>query len=314
MENVKLDLEILRSQVDSLQSLAISQETCPPNNNDVIRLQIELCDEKIKNKKLESEFCLLANKRISEIDKLTNRLVSLEAKLENSFKNPINMENSREGNLSEISFVSSNSMKVCQPNLHVYEHSAINYPGNQQSLSSSKIAYDKESLNRNNIKSSKKVKCITPESKATFIEISKSTITTNARQKSLVQSDLPGKKVKEKSHLNPPPQIRPLPQIPEWLSCLHLIETPKLIDWEIDEDISNKSHVIKTNAINHNKFDMRQTISTEPPQNRPYRFQSYQSSFPKRQRIKHPYRHFHRFRSKEWLNYLDFVHQVMRNN
>ena len=48
LENIKLDLEILRSQVDSLQSLANSQEACPPVINDFVRLQIELCDERIR--------------------------------------------------------------------------------------------------------------------------------------------------------------------------------------------------------------------------------------------------------------------------
>ena len=122
MENMKLDLEILRSQVDSLQSLANSQETCSPNNNEVIRLQIELCDEKIKNRKLESELGLLASKRISEIDKLVNRIDSLEVKLGNSLNNTVIVENSREGN----------NVEDCQENLIVYEQNEINYQGNQR--------------------------------------------------------------------------------------------------------------------------------------------------------------------------------------
>ena len=260
--------------------------------------------------KLESELGLLASKRISEIDKLVNRIDSLEVKLGNSLNNTVIVENSREGN----------NVKDCQENLIVYEQNEINYQGNQRSISSSKIVYNNETPNWNNIKSTKKVnqQCITPETKATFIKKPNSTVATNTRQKSHVHPVLPSKKVKVKAHLDSPPRTRPLPQIPEWLSCLHLIETPELIDREIGEDNSTNCYVIKNNINNHNKsHDMRQTISTQPPltQNRPHKFQPYQSFFPKRQRIKHsPYRHFRRSRTKEWLNYLDFVHQAMRNN
>ena len=73
---------------------------------------------------------------------------------------------------------------------------------------------------------------------------------------------LPSKKVKVKAHLDSPPRTRPSPQLPEWLSCLHLIETPELIDREIGEDNSTNCYVIKNNINNHNKsHDMRQTIT-----------------------------------------------------
>jgi hypothetical protein len=49
LENIKLDLEILRSQVGSLQSLANSQEACLPVINDFVRLQIELSLTKISH-------------------------------------------------------------------------------------------------------------------------------------------------------------------------------------------------------------------------------------------------------------------------
>jgi hypothetical protein len=81
LENIKLVLEILRSQVDSLQSLANSQEACPPVINDFVRLQIDLCDERIRN--LGTELCLLTKKSTSAIDKLTNKIDCIEAKFEN---------------------------------------------------------------------------------------------------------------------------------------------------------------------------------------------------------------------------------------
>jgi hypothetical protein len=118
LENIKLDLEILRSQVDSLQSSANSQEACPPVINDCVRLQIELCDERIRN--LGTELYILTKKSTSAIDKLTNKIDCIEAKFENVLNKTI-MENSLEDNVSHISFVSQNNVGHDKQRLCVHE-------------------------------------------------------------------------------------------------------------------------------------------------------------------------------------------------
>jgi hypothetical protein len=77
--------------------------------------------------------------------------------------------------------------------------------------------------------------CIMPETKASFIETSNSTIIIKDQQQSKVQIALSSKKAKEKANLDTPPSTRPSPQVPEWLARLPLI----------DEDNSTKSPAFK---------------------------------------------------------------------
>ena len=81
IDGIKLELEILRSQVDALQSVINSQDVYSPNNvdnviNDTMKMQIEICDLNIKNKKLETELCLLSNENRHTIGKLVGRIRS----------------------------------------------------------------------------------------------------------------------------------------------------------------------------------------------------------------------------------------------
>ena len=65
-----------------MQSLANTQAICPSNDKDeILKLQIELCEEKTKNRRLKTELCLLTNKRIGQVEELMNKVNLLEAKL-----------------------------------------------------------------------------------------------------------------------------------------------------------------------------------------------------------------------------------------
>jgi hypothetical protein len=247
LENIKLDLEILRSQVDSLQSLANSQEACPPVINDFVRLQIELCDERIRN--LGTELCLLTKKSTSAIDKLTNKIDCIEAKFENVLNKTI-MENSLEDNVSHISFVSQNNVGHDKQKLCVYEQNEINYQGSQRSMPSPTLTiYDNELPKWNNIVGSTmkinqpRQQCIMPETKASFIETPNSAIIIKDQQQSKLQVALSSKKVKEKANLT------------EWLARLPLI----------DDDNSIKSPAFKNDTIDKNKSDMCKMTSTKQP-------------------------------------------------
>ena len=107
--------------------------------------------------------------------------------------------------------------------------------------------------------------------------------------------------------LDTPPPTRPSPQVSEWLARLPLI----------DDDNNTKSRAFKNNTTDKNKSDMRKRSSTQQPflHNRSQGSQS-QSHFPKHRRIRRPPypRYSRRSRMKEWLTYLDFFRQVMRNN
>ena len=201
LEDMKLDLEILRSQVDSLQCLANSQEACPSVINDFVRLQIELCDERIRN--LGTDLCLLTNDSTSAINKLTNKIDRLEAKFENVLNKTI-MENSREDNVSHTSFVSENNVGHDKQKPCVHEKNEINYQGNQRNILSPTLTiYDNETSNRNNIIESTMIsqQCITLETTASSIETPK-----------------------EKTNLDIPPPNRPPPQSFEWLARLPLTD------------------------------------------------------------------------------------------
>lgn len=75
IEDMKLSIEILQSRVDSLQSLANSNEYLPSDNNninnDVICLQVELNDERVRNGKLESN-----------VERLKEEIITLKAKID----------------------------------------------------------------------------------------------------------------------------------------------------------------------------------------------------------------------------------------
>ena len=61
IENMTLDLEILWNLVEAIQSVVNSQEVSPSNvNNDMIKMQVEICDQTIKNAKLETDLCLIS--------------------------------------------------------------------------------------------------------------------------------------------------------------------------------------------------------------------------------------------------------------
>ena len=84
----------MRSQVDALQSVINSQDVYSPNNinnviNDTMKMQIEICDLTIKNKKLETELCLLSNENSHTIGKLVGRINSLENTLKCIVNKPV---------------------------------------------------------------------------------------------------------------------------------------------------------------------------------------------------------------------------------
>jgi hypothetical protein len=110
-----------------------------------------------------------------------------------------------------------------------------------------------------------------------------------------------------KQPLDTPPPTRPSPQVSEWLVRLPLI----------DDDNNTKSRAFKNNTTDKNKSDMFKRTSTQQPflHNLSQGSQP-QSPFPKHRRIRRPPypRYSRRSRMKEWLTYLDFVRQVMRNN
>ena len=111
IDGIKLELEILRSQVDALQSVINSQDVYSPNNvdnviNDTMKMQIEICDLNIKNKKLETELCLLSNENRHTIEKLVGRIDSLENTLKCIVNKPVK-EHSPGASINQRSIISA---------------------------------------------------------------------------------------------------------------------------------------------------------------------------------------------------------------
>ena len=96
-ENIKLDIEILQSRIDCLQSLANSSEYRPFTdtnerlNSEVISLQVELNEEKLRNRHLESK-----------VDILQREINALKSKLDKGLDR-IPIEITQEENLNQIS-------------------------------------------------------------------------------------------------------------------------------------------------------------------------------------------------------------------
>lgn len=82
-EDMKLNIEILQTRVDSLQSLANTQEVCPPVDiylNKINLLEQEISNEKMKTNQLESELNLL-KKNFSEQCCVLNNNLTIEENL-----------------------------------------------------------------------------------------------------------------------------------------------------------------------------------------------------------------------------------------